>query len=122
MVYFIFRCNARNSLPIKRVVALAGDRFAVRRGVVYVNGREEQPFGRGRGQNRNERQHVTQAKYSLDASVVPDSHIVVLGDNRDESFDSHVWGPLPLRNVQGRVVARYWPFNRASWLGRKALL
>ncbi|CAM9505697.1 unnamed protein product, partial [Ectocarpus fasciculatus] len=85
----------------QRVVALAGDRVAVRRGVLYVN---ESPA--------DERQRSAQASYSLESTVVPKDHIIVLGDNRDASFDSHVWGPLPVRNVIGCARARYWPVNR----------
>ncbi|CAM9666329.1 unnamed protein product [Scytosiphon promiscuus] len=101
----------------KRVVALAGDRIAVRGGVMYLNG-HEQPSARDRDQDESGRRHSTKATYSLDTSVIPENHIFVLGDNRDESFDSHVWGPLSTRNVQGRAVARYWPLNRAGWLRR----
>ncbi|CAN0191089.1 unnamed protein product [Ectocarpus sp. 4 AP-2014] len=105
------RCERRRS-PLnssldftKRVVALAGDRAAVRRGVLYVN---ESPA--------DERQRSARASYSFGPTVVPKDHIIVLGDNRDASFDSHVWGPLPVRNVIGCARARYWPVNRAAWL------
>ncbi|CAN0511119.1 unnamed protein product, partial [Ectocarpus sp. 12 AP-2014] len=85
----------------QRVVALAGDRVAVRRGVLYVN---ESPA--------DDRQRSARASYSFGPTVVPKDHIIVLGDNRDASFDSHVWGPLPVRNVIGCARARYWPVNR----------
>lgn len=118
----------------QRVVALEGDRVEVQGGVVYVNGQPSRPFprisstrkslhrrARNIEQNIDESRNSGQASYSLGATVVPQDHILVLGDNRDASFDSHVWGPLPVRNVVGHVKARYWPINRVAWFWRDTL-
>lgn len=119
----------------QRVVALAGDRVALRRGSLYVNGRPADPLPRvshaGRtppqhgpndGQRQDSPRASLRASYSFSTTVVPQRQLFVLGDNRDASFDSHIWGPLPVGNVIGLARARYWPFSRAARFERGASL
>lgn len=86
---------------IKRVIADSQETIAVTEGNVYVNGTKlKEPY-------INESPH-----YQLPPLAVPENQLFVLGDNRNNSNDSHVWGFLPEHQVIGRAVFRFWPLDR----------
>jgi signal peptidase I len=89
---------------IKRVIGVAGDHVQVDGGNVYVD-----------GARLSERYIAAQPDYT-DNRVVPNGYLYVLGDNRDNSSDSHIWGLLPLKDVVGRALIAYWPLSDASFL------
>lgn len=86
---------------IKRVVAIGGDHVEVRGGKLWRNGVAVDPdWSRG------------PMGYTLPPLVVPPGNLLVLGDNRNASLDSHLWGPLPGQLVIGTAFWRYWPLDR----------
>ncbi len=99
-----------NAALIKRVVAEAGDAVEVRDGVLWRNGAPA-PIDWS----------AEPMQYHLAPLTVPPDHLLVLGDNRNASLDSHLWGPLPRQAVIGTAVLRYWPLNRLGWLRFSAI-
>jgi signal peptidase I len=83
---------------VKRIVALPGETVEVKNGQVFINGQAlDQPYQPGT------------PSYTMPPRVVPEGYIFVLGDNRNNSNDSHNWGPLPIENIVGRAWLSYWP-------------
>jgi len=87
---------------IKRVVGLPGDTVQVKNAKVYVNG------------GALEEDYIAEAPdYEFGPIKVPDDALFVMGDNRNASYDSHLWNTwLKLEKVKGEAFARYWPPGR----------
>ncbi len=88
---------------IKRVIGVPGDTIKVHNGVVYVN---DQPL--------KENYIAQKPDYEFGPVTVPSGQYLVLGDNRNNSYDSHYWGFVPKENLIGRAMVRFWPLNRVG--------
>lgn len=95
---------------IKRVVGLPGDSVEVRERVIYIDGIIwNEPYGVHKESNPN-------AGDNFGPFVVPEEHVFVMGDNRERSYDSRFWGPVPITDIKGRAFAIYWSRDPAeSW-------
>jgi signal peptidase I len=95
--------NEDDQTLIKRVVGVAEDEIQVQGGVLYVNDEaQEEPYLNDADQFRS----------YYGPTVVPEGHIFVMGDNRGNSADSRVFGPLPLENLKGEAFMRFWPVSK----------
>lgn len=98
--------DAHSDVPrfVKRIVAVSGDVVEVKDGALYVNNqRIEEPY-------------ASPPLYELHPMRVPEGSLFVLGDNRNNSADGHVWGFLPAKNVEAKIVFRFWPLTRMGTL------
>lgn len=84
---------------VKRVVGLAGDTVEVRDGTVLVNGAPYTVAG------------AAVPRYLYGPATVPAGSLFVLGDNRNNSMDSHEWDFLARDSVKGEVFMIYWPLD-----------
>lgn len=90
---------------VKRVIAVGGETVDLRDGAVYVNGKLiEIPQAHGSS--------LPQAPKVTYPFTVPAGEIFVMGDNRTFSSDSRTFGSVPNANIIGKVILRFWPFDR----------
>jgi len=100
------RIKQEKNMPpfVKRIIGLPGDTVEVRDGKVYVNDRAY------------EVEDAPEAEYTFGPVEVEEGMLFVLGDNRNQSYDSHEWGFLPEENVIAKAVVVIWPINHIKML------
>ena len=85
---------------IKRLIGLPGQTVRVASGRVFVNDHELiEPY-------------ISEAPAYSGEWIVPEDFVFVLGDNRNQSSDSHSWGFVPVDTIVGKALVVYWPFDQ----------
>ena len=104
VVVFWFPLDPTKSF-IKRVIGVPGDRVRIVNGTVYVNGQElNEPYVRPGFRDDS----------SYPETVVPPQRYFVLGDHRNSSSDSRIWGCVEQQAIYGKAVFAYWPMQRVG--------
>ncbi len=123
---------------IKRCVALAGDKVEIKNKILYVNDvKIDESYVNYDDSNIYKKLEFTNSQEEYQKAwengdfailpvnfirdnfgpvVVPEGHYMVLGDNRDYSFDARFWGPLPDKYLKGQALFVYWPLNRIKYI------
>ncbi len=109
IVVFKFPVDPRKDF-IKRVIGAGGDVVEIQDKTVYVNGK---PLNHDVGVYTDPRTIAGSLKHrdNFGPITVPKGALFVMGDNRDESFDSRFWGFVPVRDVSGKAFIIYWSWD-----------
>src|SRR5690349_15746874 len=97
---------------IKRVIGLPGETLEVRQKKVYINGKPlDEPYVHFIRPVNPEHAESLDNREDFAPVVVPANHYFMMGDNRDNSADSRIWGFLPAENIKGRALMIYWSYE-----------
>jgi signal peptidase I len=97
---------------IKRVIGLPGETVEIRDGRVYIDGAELEEDYIQDG--------ITDCgRRDCPAVEIPEGHVFVMGDNRRNSSDSRVFGPVDIDSIQGKAWAVYWPISELGMVGHE---
>lgn len=98
-----FQGNPRRNRLIKRVIGVPGDEIEIKDGKVYVNNELL---------NENYIKGITSKKIMDYPIIVPEDQLFVMGDNRENSRDSRMFGFVDYRSVEGKIRYKIWPLGK----------
>ena len=97
---------------IKRVIAVEGDVIESKNKVIYVNGKAvDEPYAQHT--DTSLRPGGIEPRDNFGPRIVPKEKYFMMGDNRDQSYDSRYWGYVDIRDIRGEALIMYW-----SWDGK----
>ncbi len=103
VIVFHYPANPKEDY-IKRLIGLPGDEIRVEGGKVFINGEAmDEPY-------------IAAPPAYNGSWAIPEGSFFVLGDNRNQSSDSHSWGYVPVENVVGKALVVYWPLDQVKTL------
>lgn len=113
VVVFTYPLNKKLDF-IKRVIGLPGDTVEIINKKVYVNGKPlKEPYVKFTDPEIYPKEITFRDNYG--PVKVPPNHIFVLGDNRDQSYDSRFWGFVPIRYIKGKALIIYFSLDSNSF-------
>ncbi len=100
----MFQWEGFHLTAAKRVIGIPGDRVAIQAGQVYINEKPlDEPYV-----------HRKKPKKDMPPIRVPKGHVLVVGDQRSKGEDGRLFGPIPLNQVEGRVVFILFPIQHTG--------
>lgn len=110
IVVFIYP-EDRSKDFVKRVVGVSGDTLEIKNKKIYLNGL---PYSDGHGVYTDDMiiPGAAQPRDNFGPVTVPTGSLFVMGDNRDQSYDSRFWGFVDKRDVLGKALIIYWSWNK----------
>lgn len=113
MIVFIYPVDPNKDF-IKRVIALPGDTVQIKNKKVFINHLPmEDPFG-----THSDQMIIPETEQPRDNTgpvIVPPNKFFVMGDNRDESYDSRYWGFVDQKDIIGKAFIIYWSWDRTEF-------
>lgn len=108
---------------IKRIIGLPGEKVELKDGKVYINNKPlpEDSYLKNQRTVIDVCTSGAQVPFLAKPQTIPPKSYLVLGDNRNSSYDSRCWGVVPQQNIIGRAVLRFWPLNQVGGLDKSPL-
>ncbi|MBW4627374.1 MAG: signal peptidase I [Brasilonema octagenarum HA4186-MV1] len=109
---------------IKRVIGLPGEKIELRNGKVYINNKllsEDKYLSPTQRTVVDVCTSGPQPSFLSQPVTIPPNSYLVLGDNRNSSYDSRCWGLVPRENIIGRAIVRFWPLSQVGGIDKTPL-
>ncbi len=92
---------------VKRVIGLPGETIEMLHNTIYIDGEAlKEPYA------------IYQRNYfgnHFGPTTIPEGHLFMMGDNRDNSQDSRVWGPLNIKEIRGKAFIVHWSWRKNTY-------